>query len=162
MAAGETYTPIATQTLGSNIQTVTFSSISGSYTDLVLVANGAGTGYGFNGLLRFNGDTSTSNYFWNRLIGNGTSVGNDRSSTSGGINFLCYNNFQNVTNIQNYANANTYKTVLMRFNNPEHYQGMVTGHWAGAAITSVTILTPGGADYFPSGTTFTLYGITAA
>ena len=36
MAAGRTYTPIATQTLGSAAASVTFSSIPGTYTDLVL------------------------------------------------------------------------------------------------------------------------------
>jgi hypothetical protein len=35
-----TYEPIATTTLGTALQTsVTFSTISGSYTDLVLIAN---------------------------------------------------------------------------------------------------------------------------
>jgi hypothetical protein len=37
MAAGNTYTPIVTNTLSSATSSVTFSSISGSYTDLVLV-----------------------------------------------------------------------------------------------------------------------------
>ena len=40
MAAGNTYVALATQTLGSATATVTFSSISGAYTDLVLVYNG--------------------------------------------------------------------------------------------------------------------------
>ena len=40
MAAGSTYTPIATTTLGSAQADVTFSSISGSYTDLVLIIGG--------------------------------------------------------------------------------------------------------------------------
>ena len=35
MAAGSTYTPIATTTLGSNVASYTFSSIAGTYTDLV-------------------------------------------------------------------------------------------------------------------------------
>ena len=39
MAAGSTYTPLATNTLSSSSASITFSSISGSYTDLVLVMN---------------------------------------------------------------------------------------------------------------------------
>ena len=39
MAAGRTYEPIATTTLGSNATSVTFSNISGSYTDLVLACH---------------------------------------------------------------------------------------------------------------------------
>jgi hypothetical protein len=35
-----TYEPIATTTLGTAAASVTFSSISGAYTDLVLVCNG--------------------------------------------------------------------------------------------------------------------------
>jgi len=38
MAAGKTYEPIATTTLSSSAATITFSSISGSYTDLVFVS----------------------------------------------------------------------------------------------------------------------------
>jgi hypothetical protein len=38
MAAGNTYVAIAEQTLGTAAASVTFSSISGAYTDLVIVA----------------------------------------------------------------------------------------------------------------------------
>jgi hypothetical protein len=42
MAAGATYTPIATYTVsGSSTLTYTFSSIPSTYTDLVLVVNGS-------------------------------------------------------------------------------------------------------------------------
>ena len=37
-----TYEPIATNTLGSAAASVTFSSISGTYTDLVVVVSGNG------------------------------------------------------------------------------------------------------------------------
>ena len=39
MAAGATYEPIATNTLGSAAASVTFSGISGSYTDLILITS---------------------------------------------------------------------------------------------------------------------------
>ena len=62
MAAGATYTPIATQTPGSNTASISFSSIPGTYTDLVLVIDNAFTasgGYSYS--LSFNDDTA-SNY----------------------------------------------------------------------------------------------------
>ena len=40
MAAGNTYVALATNTLGSAAASVTFSSISAAYTDLVLVFAG--------------------------------------------------------------------------------------------------------------------------
>jgi len=62
MAAGATYEPIATTTVsGSSTSTVTFSSISGTYTDLVIIGNlGSQTTNAFP-YLQFNGDTG-SNY----------------------------------------------------------------------------------------------------
>jgi len=66
-----TYTPIATQTLGSSVSTVTFSSISGTYTDLVLIAQPIASA-GVDLELRFNGD-SGSNYSCTQLSGDGSS-----------------------------------------------------------------------------------------
>ena len=46
MAAGNTYTPIATTTLSSSQNDITFSSIPSTYTDLVIVFNGKSTNAG--------------------------------------------------------------------------------------------------------------------
>ena len=85
MAAGNTYTPIATTTVtGSVTEVITFSSISGNYTDLVLVANigpmSAITAFRF----RFNSD-SEDNYSYRQMSGNGTSVAStaDTAQASG-------------------------------------------------------------------------------
>ena len=61
-----TYTPIATTTLGSGQTSVTFSSISGTYTDLILIASASNTGGATNIRLQFNGDTAT-NYSSTRI-----------------------------------------------------------------------------------------------
>ncbi len=58
-----TYEPLATTTLGSAASSVTFSSISGSYTDLVVVFSGTAGGGNSNLILTFNSDTG-SNYSW--------------------------------------------------------------------------------------------------
>jgi hypothetical protein len=75
-----TYTPIATQTLGSAAASVTFSSIPQGYTDLILVINYATSASTGNALLRFNSDTG-SNYSETALIGNGTTATSDRESS---------------------------------------------------------------------------------
>ena len=58
MAAGRTYTPIATTTLGSATNTLTFNSIPSTYTDLVIICNYSQNGDMLQG--RFNSDTSTN------------------------------------------------------------------------------------------------------
>ena len=70
-----TYAALATTTLASSASSVTFSSISGSYRDLVVVANykkaDANTG-GYYLWLQFNGSTSSAAYPFVRMLGEGT------------------------------------------------------------------------------------------
>lgn len=139
---------------------ITFNSINSGYTDLIIVSNG-GSVSGFNGLVQFNNDTG-ANYSWTRLLGTGSAASSDRGTSSNGINFLVYDYPAHIVQIQNYSNTTTYKTALVRFNNPSNYVGGVVGTWRNtAAITSLTITTPGGGTYFPNGMTFSLYGIRA-
>ena len=62
-----TYEPIATTTLGSAQSSVTFSAISGSYTDLVIVINGALSSGLASLSVEYNGDTTVGNYSYTRL-----------------------------------------------------------------------------------------------
>jgi len=119
MAAGSTYTPIATNTLGSDTATVTFSSISASYTDLVLIING-GTASTGNFYVRFNSDTG-SNYSYTALYGTGSAAGSTRESsrTLLYLNYYGYGennlNANTIVNIMNYSNTTTNKTLLAQF-----------------------------------------------
>lgn len=70
MTAGQTYFPIANTTLSSAAASYTFSSISGSYTDLVLVIGGT-LSADISAGIYFNGDTGT-NYSTTRMYGNGS------------------------------------------------------------------------------------------
>lgn len=164
MAAGVTYTPIATTTLGSSTTSYTFSSIPSTYTDLVLVVAGTFTNTNSGGNLRLNGDTGTS-YSTTTLRGTGTTVystrstgrsfiaGNEDGSSSGQWNY--------IWNIMSYANTSIYKTVSVRANDAGSYVADTVGLWRSAsAINSVTFITfdPG----ISAGTTLTLYGIAAA
>jgi hypothetical protein len=160
-----TYEKIATNTLGSAATSVTFSSISGSYTDLVLVVNWAQSAVG-SVFIRFNSD-SGSNYGTTELYGNGSSALSDRISLTQA--YWGYNVFPNTTfagnsimSIQNYSNTTTYKPFLARTN-------ATSGSYPGAAayaclwlstsaITDILLDIDGSATY-ATGSTFTLYGI---
>ena len=69
-----TLIPIQTYTLSATTASVTFSSISGAYTDLVLVCNSKLTTSNTQIRLQFNGDTA-SNYSTIILYGDGASPG---------------------------------------------------------------------------------------
>jgi hypothetical protein len=164
-----TYEPIATTTLGSAQSSVTFSSISGSYTDLILVYDGtrSATGNSYIGM-RFNSDSGT-NYSYTTLYGDGTSAGSGRGSNS---NYLYteqgdpVNTTQNnkILQFMNYSNTTTNKTVLMRSNNAGREVASIVGLWRStAAITSISLTLLGGTTpNWATGSTFTLYGIKAA
>jgi hypothetical protein len=163
-----TYEPIATNTLGSATTTVTFSSIPSTYTDLIIVVNGAAASGGNNLGIRFNTD-SGSNYSTTRMQGNGSSATSDRVSSTfiyGNSLPTTLGNGNNIIQIQNYANTTTYKTVLTRNSNPASVVGTTVGLWRGStgsateAITSIS-LSPEFSVNWVSGSTFTLYGIKA-
>jgi hypothetical protein len=162
MAAGATYEPIATTTLGSAAASVTFSSISGAYTDLVLVFGGSVSAFG-NLRIQVNSDTG-SNYSWTRLLGDGSTASSDRGSAQTFINIaiLDTNTIGNsIVHLQNYSNTTTYKTVLTRGNSTGTYLGANVGLWRSAsAINSITVLTSTG--NINSSTVISLYGIKAA
>jgi anti-sigma-K factor RskA len=164
MAAGSTYTPIATQTMTSATASVTFSSISGSYTDLVLVVAGQASGAQRNLLLQFNGDTG-ANYSVTILYGDGSTAGSDRLSSQnsafvGGLNNTTQSN--SIINIMNYSNTTTYKTTIGRNNSSTVQVASKVTLWRNtAAITSIVAFLVG-SDTFTTGTTLTLYGIAAA
>jgi len=168
MPAGSTYTPIATTTLGSASNTVTFSSIPGTYTDLLL-AYGVKTSSATDVLCRFNSDTG-SNYSQTVLQGNGTAASSGRASNQTRIllDSCGYPNnpAPNVCNVSfmNYSNSTTYKTCLIRAGNPAS-EGVdaIVGLWRStSAITSIDIVTLSGGTTFVAGSIFTIYGFSAA
>ena len=159
MPAGRTYTPIARTVLGSNSADVTLSSISGSYTDLVIVISGtANTTTAFD--VRFNGD-SGSNYSATRITGNVSTATSIRSSNATNMPLGNITTSQSVSiiNIMNYSNTTTNKTIIARGNSADTLTNAIVGLWRNtSAITSINFT--GGT--FQAGTTFTIYGILAA
>jgi hypothetical protein len=156
-----TYETISSQTLGSAAASVTFSSIPGTYTDLVLVI-AANAGGPTAASMRFNGDSAT-NYSDTILDGDGASATSYRETNRTNIWAGSYYNTSTPTvaihNIMNYANTTTNKTTLSRINYPIAFTSAEVGLWRNtAAITSITLAT--GAN-FNTGSTFSLYGIKA-
>jgi hypothetical protein len=170
MAAGSTYTPLYTTTLGSAQSSYTFSSISGSYTDLRLIMNIKTSDAGAVSDLKINvnGDTSSGFYSSTRIYGSGSATASDRSSNQNswnqnGVNCTDSTPFGNMLcDFQNYSNSTTYKTMLMRSTPASNYTMAVVCLWRNTnAITSIT-LTPASGGNINSGSTLTLYGIAAA
>lgn len=162
-----TYVPIATQTLGSASNSVTFNSL-GNYTDIVAIIAIPSSGIN-TPCVRFNGD-SGSNYSTTVLTGTtGSGAASYRESNKsygilGGLVSGLGANSNIIAHFQNYGNSTTYKTVLTRANSAANEVDADVILWRStAAITSISFIDyAGGANTYPVGTTFTLYGIKAA
>jgi hypothetical protein len=167
MPAGSTYSTIATFTATGNIADYTFSSIPSTFTDLVLTCSvtcsSTQTGY-----VRVNGDTGT-NYSWTYFNGNGSTVsGGIQANATLGLQLGLSLVGMSATNpsvfnafINNYANTNTFKCCVSRANGTGTEVESSVSLWRStSAITSLTVRPSGG--NWQSGSTFTLYGITAA
>ena len=172
MAAGNTYESIATTTLSSAALNVTFTSIAGTYTDLVVVCDNLFSASGTPNLrILFNTDTAT-NYSVTVLEGNGATPYSVRQSSINGIDFGYYTSLyptgtstipsNAIINIMGYSNSTTYKSVISRSNSGYSGTNLNVGLWRStAAITSVRISNSSAVN-FTSGSTFSLYGIKAA
>ena len=163
MAAGSTYTPIANTTLTSTSSSVSFSSISGSYTDLVLVILTAISSGANDTWLRFNSDSGT-NYSRTKVASDGSSMTSFRAANQNayyGIGNIGTQWMMSVNHIMDYTNTTTYKTLLTRHGSLSNETAESVGLWRStSAITSIEIAP--GTSTFISGSTFTLYGIVAA
>lgn len=162
MPAGPTYDCIATTTLSTNQSSVTFSSISGSYTDLVYVIyNKSG---GTNSSIRFNGDGG-SNYSLTQIYTDGSTAASLKSTNAtyaiGGVLGI---DSTLVGNIMNYSNTTTNKNIIARGGTGSGtYLDLCVSLWRStSAITSVTFYQDSGGATWASGSTFALYGIKAA
>ena len=160
-----TYTLISETVLGSAQASVTFSSIPGTYKDLVLEVHSGQTVNAFVHSIQFNNDTG-NNYSYTYVYGNGSTAASSRVSNTSAISFLsslgytvdALNNVD-IINIMSYANTNVNKTVVSRagggsYGGPEANVGL----WRStSAITSVKYQTNGG--NIMSGSTLRLWGV---
>ena len=171
----QTYTPIASTTLTASATEINFTSISGAYTDLVLVMNGAMSRTGAAFLMRVGNGTidSGSNYSETELYGTGSAAGSARRtnltemnifSNVGSSTTVGENTF--ILNFMNYSNTTTYKTVLGRATNASSssYPGTSAAVflWRSTSAINAIRLLRQSTDTFVTGSTFTLYGILKA
>ena len=167
--ATNTYTALATQTLGTAASSVTFSSIPQGYTDLVMVVSASQTGGSVNqGKLAVgNGSIDTgSNYSETILYGNGSSALSARTNgTWWNADYLAAPPLSGIPNaciyhFQNYSNTTTYKTVLSRSNVAGNGLEAMVHLWRStAAINTILYGVTGGS--LAAGTTISIYGIAA-
>ena len=161
-----TYQPISTQTLGSAVASVTFSSIPSTYTDLVLVANATAASLGADSIdIQFNSDTA-NNYSTTQMTSTGSAASSTRGTSEPRIYGALISSSEisiSIWHINNYANTTTYKTVLARGNLGSTYGvRQSAGLWRSTAAINAIKLYNDTAQNFAIGSTFTLYGIKAA
>jgi hypothetical protein len=161
-----TYEPIATTTLGSAVNDITFTSIGSGYTDLRLVVVGT-VSSADTARIQFNGDTAT-NYSRTTLYGDGASAVSARSSNGTFIGITTTNLSTTIPgmltiDLFSYAGS-TNKTILTTTSLDLNGSGRVeriVGLWRStAAITSIKCYL--GTNNWNIGTTATLYGILKA
>lgn len=160
--ATPTYIPLANITLTSAVTTVTFSSISQSYRDLVLVANytvdNGATDVLFSGL----GSSGS-----NTVAYASSSTPASTTSTNATFSRAIVSNpgtglVVSTLNIFDYSTADKVKTVLMRTSANGAYVDMRVARGAATtAVSSFSIAASATSTKFNIGSTFALYGIAA-
>ena len=165
-----TYEPIATTTLVSGADTITFSSIPATYTDLrlVLVAKSQPTNTRFPAM-RFNSDSGTT-YSRTRITGDGAAAASVRVVDTTSIAVLQTGMGDTIPvfitfDVFSYAGS-TNKTVLWEASEDANGSGSVVrgvALWRNtSAINTITLIGTSGSGIYGIGTTATLYGILKA
>jgi hypothetical protein len=152
-----TYKALATVTLGSSASSVTFSSIPGTYSDLVLVTNLQSSANTYCRIY-LNTDEVSSNYsrvvaFFEGSVGSVSQTNSDTGVTS-------TSNFEsNIWQIMDYSAINKHKTILGRQGSAaRNFVYMDAIRWANtSAVTTVKLAIATGT--FSTGSTFSIYGI---
>jgi hypothetical protein len=160
-----TYTPLANITLTGSAASVTFSSISQAYRDLILVATMPRTNVtDTNSYVRLNGD-SGGNYSYVQMFGNGSGAySNSASSESQGRAFTYQNStsrqYNGILQLMDYSATDKHKTFLTRYNGDDSGVGAFALRWASTSAVTTLLIYPGSGSY-EAGATFALFGVAA-
>lgn len=157
---------------GTSTTSVTFSSISQAYTDLVLVVNGSL--YGAANRTSFviqlgNGSIDTgTNYSSTWIAGNGTTAVTSRYADGSNLLTGHISEAMGTTIVQfmEYKNTSMYKTVLARGNSMGQVGSFDVGEfvslWRSTSAINTIKIYPNDGSPFNAGSTFSLYGVAAA
>jgi hypothetical protein len=146
--------------LANSASSVNFSSIPGTYRDLVLIVNCIPSSNAAPRLF-FNSDTTSGNYFYITAYGTGSATASFSGTGPVGFGNL-YSGTQNLLrfNMMDYSAADKHKHVLTRGDTSANLTEMVGARWANTApITSISCQLSTGS--FNAGSTFHLYGVNA-
>jgi hypothetical protein len=161
-----TYEDIASITLTSGQSSVSFNSITSSYTDLVIIVNGSISILDRSIRMRYNEDTGT-NYSYGNMTGySGGAISQSASNTNHTrISAASSTDIPNtyIVHIMNYANTTTYKTHISRGSGAGNnsYVDSFIGSWRSTSAITNILLFPNTGE-FNLGTTFNIYGILKA
>ncbi|MDB4418066.1 hypothetical protein N9262_02320 [Akkermansiaceae bacterium] len=162
--ATPTYTLLGSTILSSSASSVTFTSISQDYGDLVMVIEAAAaTSQDFYARIRYN--DSTSNYHWVSAQGQSgntvsySGVENGQQITNAA--YLKNNNEKSLITVQimNYSATNMQKTMISEAARYAEVLELLAGRWEStAAINKVHLYSTNGAN-LAAGAKVYLYGI---
>jgi hypothetical protein len=163
----QTYEPIQTTTLTTAETTINFNTITGAYTDLVLVAYLQMSSSGNTVYSTVN--NAAANYLINYISGGtqGPSAGRGTDITFGyGLGGWAYGyssgRFTIVAHFLNYSNTTTHKTILSNWADASANNEMFVNIYPSTTAISSIQLKNNGTQTFNVGSQVTLYGITKA
>lgn len=179
LAGNAAYDPAATwliqrTTLSTDTATVTFSSIPSNYQHLQIRFNARSTFASATAALRirFNSDTTSANYVYHRLFGDGTTATAAAATSAGYIYINSHTSASATSNqfgvgiidIHDYGSTTKNKTVRAFAGNDRNGGGdsnLISGLWINTAAVSSIELTTNGTSFL-TGSTFALYGFIGA
>lgn len=152
-----TYTPLAEITVTGTPSSVTFSSISGLYRDLVFRIR-VGTSGSTDILYQFNSDTTAANYPSVLMQGDGTSTFSGTASNNRIVSSSTAGDLTASLQIMDYSVTNKHKSLLIRGDTASIKTYAFAGRWANTSAVTQVVFTPASGT-FATGSTFALYGI---
>lgn len=159
-----TYTPLANLTLSSSAASVTFSSISQVFRDLVLVMQ-LKSSSGAACFVRPNNDATSANYSLIYMYGNGGGAASGSSASDPGF-ALTYGSNPDSTNLWNarldimdYSATDKHKMALIRVDEVTESTLAQASRWASTSAITSLVVVPNSGPTWSAGSTFALYGI---